>query len=72
MILGEWRGTTKRYRPFPNVEGKVERGLTDMSVSRGRLLSMYSTAESLRDLPTGTNQLFPLKRPRPRVHGLVR
>ena len=46
--------------------------LTDMSVSRGRLLTMLLAAEPFPDLSIDTNQSLPLKRPRPRVHGLVR
>jgi hypothetical protein len=49
-----------------------ERHLTDLPVSRGRPLTKHAEAEPFPDLSTNTNQRLPLKRPRPRVHGLVR
>jgi hypothetical protein len=43
-----------------------------MSVSCGRPLTKHAEAEPFPDLSTNTNQLLPLQRLRPRVHGLVR
>jgi hypothetical protein len=48
------------------------RSLTAMSVTRGRPLTKHTEAEPSQNVTNDTNQSLPLKRPRPRVHGLVR